>query len=325
MIKEFLTYIKVQKRYSPRTVELYSRAMFAYFSFTLSEPELGHVYVPAGVEDAAPQYSWSLDQIKETLSLSCLRAFVAMRIEAGYSEKSVNLELSALSSFSQYLIKLGALEVNTLRKFYRPKQSKRLANFYSESALDGYFDREVNYDSDDYEVLRNRIMILVLYSTGMRRSELVSLKISNFDRGRSLFRVLGKGEKIREIPVPISVFNELLLYLARIKKEFHVDDDGAFFYTSKARPIYPAFVNNVVKKEFAGVSGFTGKKNPHSLRHSFATHLLVDGANLNSIKEVLGHSSLAATQVYTHNSFEQLKQVYLSAHPRAKNGGKNGN
>ena len=170
---------------------------------------------------------------------------------------------------------------------------------------------------------RNGVMMLVLYATGMRRSEIVGLCRSDFDPGRKVFTVLGKGDKMREIPVPASVCQEILLYLERIRKEFpEVPEGGRFFLTDAGQPIYPELVNETVHEELDGVEGFTGRKSPHVLRHSLATHLLNRGADLNSIKEILGHSSLAATQVYTHNSFEQLKDTYLTAHPRAKNGGK---
>ena len=173
---------------------------------------------------------------------------------------------------------------------------------------------------------RNGVMMLVLYATGMRRSEIVGLRRSDFDPGRKVFTVLGKGDKMREIPVPASVCQEILLYLERIRKEFpDVPVDGRFFLTDAGQPIYPELVNETVHEELDGVEGFTGRKSPHVLRHSLATHLLNRGADLNSIKEILGHSSLAATQVYTHNSFEQLKNTYLTAHPRAKKGGNNEN
>ena len=166
--------------------------------------------------------------------------------------------------------------------------------------------------------LRERMIILTLYATGMRRAELCGLKVSDFDRDRKVIRVTGKGDKTREIPVPDRICQELLLYLKRREEEFAGGADGWFFVTDSGKQLYPQFVNNLVRKALEGEEGFSGKKSPHVLRHSLATHLLNNGADINSIKEVLGHANLAATQVYTHNSFEQLKSTYLTAHPRAK-------
>jgi integrase/recombinase XerC len=169
--------------------------------------------------------------------------------------------------------------------------------------------------------MRDKLIVMLIYATGMRRQEVASLEVGMFDQGRKVFKIIGKGDKEREIPVVGTLFEKILLYLHKRKEEFDPEPCNAFFLTDKGAPLYLNFVNNVVKKELAGIKGLEGKISPHVLRHSFATHLLNDGADLNSIKEVLGHSSLAATQVYTHNSFEQLKKIYLTAHPRAKKGG----
>jgi len=155
----------------------------------------------------------------------------------------------------------------------------------------------------------------------LRRAELANLKISDWDVNRYIFRVVGKGDKLREIPVPVTLRKELAIYLEKFKDIYPVSNNDNFFLTDSGQPFYLSFVNKIVRRELGGVVGFTGKRSPHVLRHSIATHLLNNGADLNSIKEILGHSSLAATQVYTHNSFEQLKKVYLTAHPRAKKGG----
>jgi integrase/recombinase XerC len=220
------------------------------------------------------------------------------------------------------------LESNPVRKVPRPKQDKKLPQFYTEKAIDNYFDesrRRVEEEPDDFRLLRNRMIMLVLYATGMRRAELCGLNIADFDAGRQLFRVLGKGDKLREIPVPALICQEISLYLEKLREMYPDNPEGKFFLTDRGAPLYLAFVDNLVRNELSGVEGFTGKKSPHVLRHSLATHLLNRGADLTSIKEILGHSSLAATQVYTHNSFEQLKKTYLTAHPRAKNGGNHGN
>jgi len=300
MTDDFITYIKSIKRYSERTAEIYRRALEDYFAYS------------------------------ETLEQQDIRSYVANALTSGMSPRTVNLHLSALSSYCGYLVKSGELTANPVRTIKRPKESHRLPEFYTEGALGNYFDTISRERAElSFHYFRNRILLLVIYSTGMRRSEAVSLKISDWDPGRKVFRVRGKGDKVREIPVPDRISEEILLYLDRIKVEFPHRSGDVFFIDDHGDALSPGDVNGIVHEELDGADGFTGKKSPHVLRHSLATHLLNDGADLNSIKEILGHSSLAATQVYTHNSFEKLKSSYLSAHPRAKlnlkNGGKNGN
>ena len=306
MLKEnFIQYLKVERRYSPRTVALYETAVNEFYAF-LEE------------ETVAP----------EAMTTRNVRSYIAWGLDTGHSARTMNLRLSALSTWCNWLLRQGLLDSNPVNKVPRPKQEKKLPVFYTEKAIDNYFDesrRKVEEHPDDFALLRNRMMMVVLYATGMRRAELCSLKITDFDPQRRLFRVLGKGDKLREIPVPALICQEILLYLEKLGKAYPDNPQGKFFLTDKGAPLYLAFVDNLVRSELSGVEGFTGKKSPHVLRHSLATHLLNRGADLTSIKEILGHSSLAATQVYTHNSFEQLKKTYLTAHPRAKNGGNHGN
>ena len=320
MTEEFLQYIASERRYSPRTCAIYREAIEAFYrreypeNFTDGEPGL------AGL---------SREKELEALNFNSIRGFVAFSLDSGLSPRTVNLRLSALSSYCAWLVRKSVLASNPVHRIVRPKEKRRLPEFYTEVSLEHFFNAKgldgsgracAELSFHDY---RNALMILVLYSTGMRRSELVSLRRNDFDPGRRVFTVLGKGDKMREIPAPVSVCQEILLYLKRIKEEFpEAAEDGSFFLTDSGAPIYPEFVNETVHEELDGVEGFSGKKSPHVLRHSLATHLLNEGADLNSIKELLGHASLAATQVYTHNSFEQLRNVYLTAHPRAKNGGK---
>lgn len=294
----FIDYLKVQKRYSPRTLDLYSKYIEDFYDFvSLSDDE--DEFVP--------------------LQTNTVRGFVASGLDSGLSARTMNLKLSAISSYANFLVKKGLIVSNPVRRVHRPKQSKKLPEFYTQGAMENYFEKKS--DIEDFVALRDRTIVLTLYSTGLRRAELANLKISDWDQGRSLFRVVGKGDKIREIPVPKTLSSELETYLSRLRENYPVGNKDNFFLTDSGQPFYLSFVNKVVKRELGGVAGFTGKRSPHVLRHSIATHLLNNGADLNSIKEVLGHSSLAATQVYTHNSFEQLKKVFLTAHPRAKKGG----
>ena len=306
MLKEnFIRYLEVERRFSPRTVSLYDEAVSEYYAY-LEE------------EDTPPAL----------MTTQNVRGFIAQGLDTGHSARTMNLKLSALSTWCGWLLRQGLLESNPVRKVPRPKQDKKLPQFYTEKAIDNYFDesrRRVEEEPDDFRLLRNRMIMLVLYATGMRRAELCGLNIADFDAGRQLFRVLGKGDKLREIPVPALICQEISLYLEKLREMYPDNPEGKFFLTDRGAPLYLAFVDNLVRNELSGVEGFTGKKSPHVLRHSLATHLLNRGADLTSIKEILGHSSLAATQVYTHNSFEQLKKTYLTAHPRAKNGGNHGN
>jgi len=293
---DFLNYVRTIKRYSERTVEIYRAAIEGYFG-----------------------YSPSLDR-------QGIRSYVANALSSGLSPRTVNLHLSALSSYCRYLSKSGEIDSNPVKSIKRPKESRRLPEFFTEKALDNYFDGISKERAErSFHHFRNRMLLLLIYTTGMRRSEIVKLKVGDWDSDRRIFRITGKGDKVREIPVPDRISEEILLYLNRIKNEFPDRGKDFFFTDDHGAPISAAFVNETVHEELDGVEGFSGKKSPHVLRHSLATHLLNDGADLNSIKEILGHSSLAATQVYTHNSFEKLKTSYLTAHPRAKNGGNNGN
>ncbi|MBQ0025563.1 MAG: tyrosine-type recombinase/integrase [Bacteroidales bacterium] len=308
IIENFIDYLRIERRYSKRTVELYRKAVEEFEEYAACEGP-------------------------EALTKLALRGFIASQLELGLSSKSVNLKISALSTYCNFLVRCGALKSNPIKSIPRPKNERPIPKFYTEESLENYFEMsakllEESAGTDgrpDFVRMRNRMMMMVLYITGMRRAELCSLREINFDASRRNFRIVGKGNKPREIPLPALICEEIVLYLNRNREENPHNSEGYFFLTDKGNPLYPAFVNNVVKKELSGLEGFTGRKSPHLLRHSLATHLLNRGADLFSIKEMLGHSSLAATQIYTHNSFEQLKKTYITAHPRAKNGGNYGN
>ncbi|MBO4557741.1 MAG: tyrosine-type recombinase/integrase [Bacteroidales bacterium] len=312
MEDKFIEYIRSQRRYSPRTADLYRSAIGEFCAFACPEAD-------GPLAD---------ERLKEVLTPQLVRGFIAQGLEDGLSARTMNLKLSALSSFCNWLVRSGFLASNPVRKVYRPKEDRPLPQFYTQPSMEALLaasaaqGAEAAVASEDgkepFAHLRDRMIILTLYSTGMRRAELCGLKVSDFDSGRQVLRVTGKGDKTREIPVPDRICKELLLYLQRLNEFCQGASAIWFFVTDKGNKLYPAFVNNVVGKALAGQQGFTGKKSPHVLRHTLATHLLNNGADINSIKEVLGHASLAATQVYTHNSFEQLKQTYLTAHPRAK-------
>lgn len=312
LLDRFINHIRVHKRYSERTVCLYSSAVCDFYCYILGLSV--HEELPS--EENFPEK----EQLKLLTTLH-IRGFIATSLKDGLSARSVNLKICALSSYCDYLVMNNLLAENPAGMVYRPKMNKRLPLFYDEDSLAGYLARPL---PGDYGGLRDRVIVATIYATGMRRAEISALKTGNYDKSRSIFRIRGKGDKEREIPVVPFLARLIGLYMQK-REEFVAEHEKygetAFFLTNKCNPVYLNFVNNVVQREFSGIPGFGGKNTPHILRHSFATHLLNGGADLNSIKEVLGHSSLAATQVYTHNSFEQLKKVYLTAHPRAKKGG----
>ncbi len=297
-MEEFIDYLKVNRRYSPRTQILYREYIGELYEFVAPDNE---------------------EDFLSSLKPNIIRGFIAQGLDSGLSPRTMNLKLSAISSYCNYLMRKELIDSNPVKKVYRPKQSKKLPEFYVQSSMDNYFERE--FDTSDFLAVRDRMVVSTLYSTGIRRAELASLKIANWDKSRSLFRVTGKGDKIREVPVPGPLSDELTKYMEDFKSNYPQNPGGYLFLTDSGQPFYLSLVNKIVGRELSKVAGFSGKKSPHLLRHSIATHLLNNGADLNSIKEVLGHSSLAATQIYTHNSFEQLKKIFLTAHPRAKKGG----
>ena len=263
----------------------------------------------------------------------------------GVTPKTVNLHLSVLSGFCRFLVKEGLLKSNPVRLVHRPKVEKRLPEFFRQDSMDSYFEKTAYYVSDEamtiymhdvqsdtgkkmYEHRLARLIISMFFGLGLRRSELIGLKISSVDFSRKVVTVVGKGNKTRAIPLADSLAAEIKMYLKAAEALVGpraVDQVSVFrtpgeslLITYTGRALYPVYVDRVVKAELVGHDGFTGRKSPHVLRHSIATSLLNEGAQLNSIKEMLGHSSLAATQVYTHNSITKLQQVYRTAHPRAK-------
>jgi integrase/recombinase XerC len=319
-IEEYISYIAGVRRYSPRTKKLYSDILNEYKLFFKDvEPR----FTPTDIRNYEVHL---LDDKKE-------------------SARTVGLHLSVLSGYCKFLMKKGELSSNPVRLVRRPKEEKRLPVFYRTDAMQEYFSTtECNADQDALEFLLSlppsdpiardlyerrlrRLIISMLFCTGIRRSELISLDKSSLNPGRMTLSVLGKGDKMREIPVTASLYAEILLYLRAADYMLGAGTGSGtpLLRTLKNARLYPVFVDRAVKEELSDSEGFTGRKSPHVLRHTIASELLDEGTDLNSIKEMLGHSSLAATQVYTHNTIERLKKVYNNAHPRAnKNGGKNG-
>lgn len=342
---DFISYIRGVRRYSARTQEIYASALEDFVKYINGN----------GQQASDGQQDNSDRRITESLTSTFIRNYeVYLMDERKMDSRTVNLHLSVLSSFCKYLVYKELLKSNPVSLISRPKCEKRLPAFYRQESMEEYFEtsspsagnesleelksearalQQAGKDSSVYKVeseLYNRrlkrIIISLLYNTGIRRSELISLRIKDIDSHRSVIHVRGKGDKMREIPLISSLYKEISLYLDAVETiagRVRTPDEP-LLVTFTGKKLYPVYVDRAVKSELGGVEGITGRKSPHVLRHTLATELLNDGADLYSIKELLGHASLAATQVYTHNTIEKLKSVYLNAHPRAKRGGKNG-
>ncbi len=290
--EEFLNYLQAEKRYASHTVKAYNTVLNQFHAFCL---EIG----------------------KEGMDLHfrTIRSWVVSQMDSGIAPRTVNKKLAALSTYCKFLIREGRLDSNPVDRVLKPKMKKRNPVFVEEQSMESLLDQD--YFGDDFEGVRNRLIIDLLYQTGMRRSELLGLKTGSPDRAAKSIKVLGKRNKERIIPVNdelLEAVDEYLYIRSGVVTETGVD---ALIVTSAGKPAYESLIYRIVKKYLAMVTTLD-KKSPHVLRHSFATHMLNHGADLNAIKELLGHANLSATQVYTHNTFEKLKSIYNQAHPRAE-------
>ncbi len=245
-----------------------------------------------------------------------IRSWIIELLEnQGMEAVSVNRKISTLRAFYGYLLKLELIEEDPTTKITAPKARKTLPEFADVKSMIQLFESDT-YFSDGYKGVLERAILSLFYQTGMRLSELITLDKRNVDWGRNLIKVLGKRNKERFIPLNNETADELLSYKGLRDAEFPNDNSKSFFLTDKGKPLSTSYVYRLVNRVLKKVTTLH-KTSPHVVRHTFATHMLNAGADLNTIKEILGHSSLAATQVYTHNSFEQLKLIYNQAHPRA--------
>lgn len=321
LIERYIEYVRDVKRYSERTFAIYRDVLKSYIHF------LSNGSVEVGDSE-----------LVESLNRSEIRQYEVYLLDKKECKAStVNQHLSVLSGFCQFLVKRGDIKANPVKLVARPKMDKRLPEFFRQDAMEGYFKETERYASEEYlnqflelseskyrkelyEYRLSRLIISVLYGLGLRRSELIGLRIRDVDFARKVVNVVGKGNKSRSIPMVEVLADEISLYLkaaeALVEGERSASEPLMITYTG--HELYPVYVDRVVKKELGDSTAFAGRKSPHVLRHSIATGLLNEGAELNSIKEMLGHSSLAATQVYTHNSIAKLQKVYKDAHPRAK-------
>ena len=293
LIKAFLDYLYLEKKYSEHTITSYNNDLTSFLTFLEGEFEYSKL---------------------EKVHYSQIRSWIVELVENKISNNSINRKVSSLKSFYKFLIKIKVVKVNPLQKHRSLKVSKRVNVPFSEKEINEVLIA-LN-EKDDFISLRNRLIIELLYATGIRRSELIELKISNIDLKHNVIKVLGKRNKERYIPIIKILQNTINEYLNK-RKEF-TSENKYLFITEKGNKLYGTLVYRLINNYFSSVSTKV-KKSPHVLRHAFATHLLNEGADLNAVKELLGHSSLASTQVYTNSSLKELKNMYNRAHPRSSN------
>jgi integrase/recombinase XerC len=258
---------------------------------------------------------YELSEIVEIKHLQ-IRSWIASMMSEDISPNSVNRKISALRSLYKWLLRKKIVDYNPMVKINAPKKIKRLPIIVQDANIKRLLEKDISESNvDTFTKIRNSFIVEVLYSTGIRRAELLGLKVSDFNISREEIRVLGKGNKIRSIPLTKSLKISFENYM-RFRGEFDVVDHQDLLLTDKGKKMYPRLVHDIVKQKLQGITSLD-KKSPHILRHSFATHMLDRGADLNAIKELLGHSNLAATQIYTQNSISKLKEVYAKAHPKS--------
>lgn len=290
----FINYLLLEKHYSKLTVKAYEKDLKGFLTFLLE------TY-----------------QTEDLLSVNYpeIRTWIVSLVDKEISNRSINRKVSALNSYYKFQMKVGDIKTNPLSKHKALKTSKKIQIPFSEAEVSTVLN-DLEFDSS-FDGVRNKLIIELFYSTGIRRIELIDIKLNQIDLSNQTLKVLGKRNKERVIPLLDSVTESIQKYLLIRKTLDNISDTNHFFLTQKGVKIYETLVYRIINDYFRLASSKV-KKSPHILRHSFATHLLNQGADLNAVKELLGHSSLAATQVYTHNSISELKKVYLKAHPRGQ-------
>lgn len=296
LINSFLDYLRYERNYSDYTVQAYSKDLSQFEEYVKTQME--------GIFDP------------RQIDADVVRNWIIFLLDEKISPVSVNRKLSSLKSFFKFLIKQGIVSVNPLRLITGPKTKKPLPYFVKEGEMEALLDGD-GFD-EDFEGVRNRLILEMFYDTGMRRSELVGIRNSDVDYEAMQIKVTGKRNKQRLIPFAEGLKNLMLAYTEVRNREVGANSEW-FFVRKNGEPLSTGIVYTVVRKKLSELPTLA-KRSPHVLRHSFATSMLNNGAELNAVKELLGHSSLASTSVYTHTTFEELKKVY-HAHPRAKKEG----
>ncbi len=292
-IQPFLNFLKFEKRYSPHTLTSYETDLVSFIDYLEIQygetqlSEISHIYI---------------------------RSWLALLKEKGLTAKSLNRKISTLKSFFKFELKEGRIQSSPMLQVISPKSGKRLPLFIKEEETREMVDM-LNVAAEDWNMLNAKMLVTIFYATGMRLSELIGLKEKQVDLAGSRIRILGKGNKERIVPVSAEVVSLIRDYCSLKKKDIGAEGEE-LLVTGKGKKLYPKYAYLLVKKAMQETSTLD-KKSPHVLRHSFATHLMNHGADLNAVKELLGHSSLASTQVYTHNTIKKLKDIHKKSHPKA--------
>ncbi len=293
-LASFLDYLSLEKKYSELTVQAYEKDILSFSAFAKADYDQ---------EDIT------------SVHYSQIRSWIVSLVDAGISNRTVNRKISSLKSFYKFLIKIEVIEVSPLAKHKSLKVPKKLQIPFSENEITEVFD--LLAVSDDFESLRDLLLVELLYGTGMRRAELIGLTLGSVDMSQKTIKVIGKRNKERIIPLLPNICDTIYKYLEKRDEIVSRQSEAPLLITKKGIKLYDTLVYRIINHYFSKTSNKI-KKSPHIIRHSFATHMLNQGADLNIVKDLLGHASLASTQVYTHNSIAALRNVYKNAHPRNK-------
>lgn len=293
-IKAFKEYLSHEKNYSVHTVNAYQKDIESFSEFCTQEQEVSDI---------------------DSIHYPIIRSWVVTLVDKEISNRSINRKIASLKAYYKFLQRIGAIESNPLAKHRALKTSKKIEVPFSEEEMKRALS-QIPFE-DDFEGVRDKLIIELLYATGMRRAELVDLKIENVDLRNRTLKVLGKRNKERIVPLMANTIELFRGYLDQRESLELILDKSFVFLSKSGNKVYGTLVYRVINRYLSMVSSKV-KRSPHILRHTFATHLLNKGADLNSVKELLGHSSLASTQVYTHNSIAELKKIHSLSHPRSK-------
>jgi integrase/recombinase XerC len=292
-LEEFINYLRIEKRYSTHTVRAYSDDVAQFISFLVFEKKL--------------QDPFNARQ-------NDIRSWIISMVNSGNSPRTLRRKTASLKAFYDYFLRKSMINANPAEGIALPKLKKNLPGFINESSIDNLLD--YNMFPPGFTGIRDRFVLELFYATGMRLSELVNLKISDLDLINGEIRIIGKRNKERIVPLTHNIIKLCNGYFNAYALNFAEAKTDNLIVTEKGQPVYSRMIQRMVRK-YMSRSTTLEKKSPHTLRHTFATHMLNNGADLNAVKELLGHANLAATEIYTHNTYEKLKTIYKQAHPRA--------